>query len=190
MKKILMVVLVLLFTFTLTGCDSFYSQEEVDVLIEESNKEFETTIEGLYDLYIEENEQDIAELQEKVDALQPTQVQRFMNDIMEYAITDGSLVFINLGTAYTGVVESYGYSDTYVYEALEPIDLIISVMIDNDLDFCYYPDGYFEDGECYELSEGTEIYNVSIEAGFFVLDFESWDEVNDSGFVIVITEDE
>jgi hypothetical protein len=189
MKKLLLIVTLLL-TFTLTGCNSFYSQDEVDLMLEESNQEFETTIEGLYDLYIEENAQNIEELQLQIEELQPTQVQRFMNEMMEYAITDGSMVFMELSVNYPEQVEAYGYSATYVYEALEEMDLIITITVDNDLEFCYYPDGYIDEPICEDLIEGTETFNVSINQGFFVLEFESWDEVDDSNLVIMILEEQ
>lgn len=155
MKKLLLVLLALVLTFALTGCNTeeVYTKDEIDQMFLE---------------------------------IEPTQLDRLLVDMMQSALLEGNIIFMELGIEYSGTVEAYDYSGSYVYEALEPTDLIIIVTLQNDLEFCYYPEGIMGIYECEELEVGTETYNVSIETGFFMMGFESWDSISDSDFTIMI----
>jgi len=128
------------------------------------------------------------EVNEIVEALQPTQLDRFLNEVLMLAMTDGSLTFIELDETYTETIESYGYGNTYVFEALVPTTLQISIVVDNSLELCYYLNGFeMDEGQCSTI-ETMEVIEVTVPVGFFTFDTESWDDTNDSTITIIVRE--
>ena len=128
------------------------------------------------------------EMNEIVETLQPTQLDRFLNEVLMLAMTDGSLTFIELDETYTETIESYGYGNTYVFEALVPTTLQISIVVDNSLELCYYLNGFeMDEGQCSTI-ETMEVIEVTVPVGFFTFDTESWDDTNDSTITIIVRE--
>ena len=76
--------MLIIFVLVLSGCEdddltsesTYYTKEEVDDMFDEQLAGF---FEEIYDIYIEENEQDIAELQQLVD-LWPDELHLIMNE--------------------------------------------------------------------------------------------------------------
>lgn len=126
------------------------------------------------------------ELGARLDELQPTQFERFVQDIFMYAMLGGDIVFVELDKVYYETVEAYGYGVSYVYEALEPMTLEITTIVDNDLELCWYPDGVFSDNYYCEDLFGTDVITVTVGAGFFMFETESWDIDNDSNLTITV----
>lgn len=190
MKKIL-VLLIALFALALTSCmeaedyyvksdiDSMlaetYSQEEVDALLAEQAQEYESKNRLLSD---------------EIEALQPSQADRFISYWLEGSF---ELHFIELNTEYTETVEAYGYSRAYVYEVNEPATLEIAIYVDNDLEFTWYSDYASNDdvgttvNVTPSLFGGSRIYTIEANNDYVVIEFESWDEYADSTVSFMLT---
>jgi hypothetical protein len=199
MKKFLLV-LVLVLTLTLSGCreaeeilncdddshyvyrplvrggaycdeNDYYTKSEVEELINQELHDFEVS----------------KDYQTQIDNLQPDIYDRFFN----YMLSSSDYVFIELNTEYNETVEAYGYSKTYIYEVNETTDFKIRIVLDNDLEFTYYTDYANDDYELIELSpnlfNSQKTYEFTIQEGFLVIEFESWDEEEDSTITFMLS---
>ena len=190
MKKVLLAIAVVVLTLGLSGCsiEGIALGERIDEL-ELKIDALEVEEEVVIDYYT----------QEEIDAIlleqAPTRIERWMQSMFLEAMSDGSMEFVDLGQTIVYKVEAYGSSPLFIYEALEPITIQFTVVVDNSLEFCYYPDTMFGEGmECSDLeptslfNDGNYIFTIEIPAGFFEFDFESWDDSEDSIVNITISQ--
>ena len=188
MRKVLVLALVMVGVFGMSGCEVVE-----DGIFQERLDEMEARFDEI-SMDDGENYYTMEEIDEMFEVLAPTQVDRFLDSMLEAAISEGSgFEFVEVDRVYTGIVDAYGFSGTYVFEALEPITLLVSVQVGNDLEFCYYENGLMGEAVCNDLRPDTVfnngLYEFEVEVeGFFVFEFESWDEDEDSEFTIVIQE--
>lgn len=209
MKKLLAVLAVAALAVGLSGCEAIQDsvlQEQIDTLqtqIDELDSTDSYTKEELDEIF-DFAEQDwtvqdfvnyIDDLEDLVEAQEPNQIERWIDAMFREMLQDGDMVFVELGDNIIYQVESYGYSPTYILEILEPTTIQFNVSVDNDLEFCYYPETMFGEGyECTDLApdslfnDGDYVFTVDVRAGFFEFDFESWDDTNDSILNITVSE--
>ncbi len=193
MRKLAIIIAIIIAGFTLTGCEAIEDsvlQEQINAVGLRLDELEIPTEEAPIDYYT------IEELDAILVLHEPSQVERWMDEMLFQLISDGDVVFVELDSTIVYEVEAYGYSPTYIYEVVEPMTLQFTIYVDNDLEFCYYPETMFGDTTtvCTELApdslfnDGDYVFMVDLEPGFFEFDFESWDESNPSIFNLTINE--
>lgn len=162
MKKLL-IILVMVFTlFTLVGCmseEDYYTRDEVNLMIEEAR----------------------ASMQEEIDALKPTQEQRYMDAMLMSMFVDGSMQFAQVGDRVTGSVASWDYSYIIIeLDVATTVELkMVVVAPDNSWDLNIYFGGMMGEADLvFENIESDDVYRVTLQAGFNTIELDSYSDVD------------
>ena len=168
MKKLLVLILLVFTATILTGCSSYYNAEQVDEQILVLNNKIE-------------------ELKIEVEELKPTPQEEFMTYLLAQS---NDVVFINMSEEYSEDVDAYGYSKTYVYKIEKETTFKIEIIVDNDLEFTWYSNYLNDEGTAKtvrpSLFNTAKSFTITIKEGYFIFDFESWDEYSNSVVTFIV----
>lgn len=164
MKKLLIVLVTVFALSMLTGClntANHYTKEEVDLL-----------------------------LQEKIDAIAPTQEQRYLYEVVRSMFPDGSIQFAQVGDRVTGSVAGMGYSYIVVeLDVATTVALKMNVVApDKAWDLKIYFGGLMGETDLlFEYVEVGDVYRVTLQAGFNTIAFDSYEDVRYSYIVEILS---
>ena len=129
----------------------------------------------------------IEELKVEVEKLQPTKEEEFIGYLL---LQTSNIVFINLGEEYSEDVDAFGFSKIYVYKVEEETTFKIEIIVDNDLDFTWYINYLDDEGHTETLKPSlfnkSKSFTITIEEGYLIFDFESWDAYNNSVVTFIV----
>lgn len=196
MKKLLVLVVALLLTFTLTGCEEetpHYDPSGLEAQLAEDFDEVAALIATLEleiaDLEAREtlNNDKIVELTTLIDELEANQLEPFIVEMLRFSFDFQRL---ELSETFNGTVEAYGWSETFVFEVEPGVEYRLVVWVDNDLELNYYDMDSLDIYEDLVEHAGNVPFTVEFTSSetYLFVDLESWDEFIDSNFYVVLYE--
>lgn len=126
-------------------------------------------------------QQDLEYFNEQIEALQPTQMQRYFYSLIDEVVLNGEVQFIEIGEAYSSEIEGYDYQNYVIeLEALTMVEITIEfetnwlTPYDELVDLNIYYNGITEPDMVYEYLTKTETITLALQEGFNTIELDSY----------------